>query len=201
MCEFSMFTKLKSLYRIFLSLPMFVFNIPWNIILLNDSYFAHILRKKIIRTQCGIDTNVLIKNRNNFTAGEGSYLYHGCYILNSNGKFILGNNSHLGAYCFINVAYGTVCIGDDVAIGPGTKIFAYSNHFEREKRVTEVRINKDIIIKNNVFIGANCTILPGTTINDNVIVGAGSVIKGNLESNCIYAGVPCKRIKEKWYEE
>ncbi|MEW6380566.1 MAG: acyltransferase [bacterium] len=112
----------------------------------------------------------------------------------------MGNNSHLGAFCYVNVCFGTVTIGDDVAIGPGTKIIAYSNHYQYGKKITEVRITEDVTIGNNVFIGANCIILPGTIIPDNTIVGAGSVVKGKLESNSIYGGVPCKRIKTGWYE-
>ncbi len=51
-----------------------------------------------------------------------------------------------------------------------------------------------IIIGNNVFIGFSAIILPGTRIGDNVIVGAGSIVKGNLKSNSVYAGVPVKYI-------
>jgi acetyltransferase-like isoleucine patch superfamily enzyme len=51
-----------------------------------------------------------------------------------------------------------------------------------------------IIIGNNVFIGANCTLMPGTTIKDNVVVGAGSLVRGVLSKNSIYAGVPARKI-------
>lgn len=167
----------------------------------NDSRIAIFLRKKLYKTPCIIDTSVFIKNRKNFLAGQNSALYHACYILNGFGQFQIGANSHLGAFCYVNVQYGKVTIGDDVAIGPGTKIIAYSNHYEFGKKVTNQRITKDIQIKNNIFIGANCTILPGTIICDNVVVGAGSVVKGELESNSIYAGIPCKKLKSGWYAE
>jgi acetyltransferase-like isoleucine patch superfamily enzyme len=165
----------------------------------NDSKIAAVLRKKLYRTPCAIDTHVFIRNGRHFTAGRDSALYHGCYILNGNGRFILGDHSHLGAFCYVNVHYGQIVIGDDVAIGPGTKLIAYSNHYKAGRKVTEERVTKDIVIKNNVFIGANCTILPGTIIHDHVVVGAGSVVKGELESNSVYAGVPCKKISSGWY--
>lgn len=112
----------------------------------------------------------------------------------------MGNNSHLGAFCYVNVCYGNVSIGDHVAIGPGTKLIAYSNYYQQGKKVTEEKITKDVIINNNIFIGANCTILPGSIINSNVVIGAGSVVRGTLDANSIYAGVPCKKIKSGWYE-
>lgn len=49
-------------------------------------------------------------------------------------------------------------------------------------------------IGNNIFIGWGATILAGSTIEDNVIIGANSVVSGKLESNSVYAGVPAKKI-------
>jgi acetyltransferase-like isoleucine patch superfamily enzyme len=164
-----------------------------------DSRFASFLRSKLYGTICEIDTHVFIKNRDNFIAERGSCLYHACYILNTCGIFRIGKRSHLGGFCYVNVAYGNITIGDDVAIGPGTRIIVYSNHHERGKKVTEVRKTADVIIGNNVFIGANCTILPGSVILDNVVVAAGAVVRGVLESNMIYGGVPCKKIGAHWY--
>ena len=171
----------------------------WVLVRDNNSILARRIRQKVYRSQCFIDTAVYILNRKNFQSGEKTSLYHGCYILNTQGQFTMGRNSHLGANCYVNVAYGSVVIGDDVAIGPGTQIIAYSNHYETGKKVTETRSTGNITIGNNVFIGAGCTILPNTVIADNVIVGAGSVVKGVLETNSIYAGSPCKQLKTGWY--
>jgi len=166
----------------------------------NESRIAREIRKRILRTYCQIDSAVVITNKNNFMCGKGCALYHGTYILNTFGKVILGDNSHLGAMCYVNACYGTLTIGDDVAIGPHTSIVVYSNHYKYGQKVTTERITKDIHIGNNVFVGANCVILPGTTIADNVIVGAGSVVKGKLDGNAVYAGAPHKKIREHWYE-
>ncbi len=51
-----------------------------------------------------------------------------------------------------------------------------------------------IEVGNNVFIGADCIILPGVTIGDNCVIGAGSIVSKNLESGYVYAGVPAKKI-------
>lgn len=164
----------------------------------NGSVAAAILRRRRINTMCLIDTGVTISNPKNFTTGSGCALYHGTYILNTNGTVLLGTDSHLGAMCYANVCYGTLTIGNDVAIGPHTSIITYSNHYRAGSKVTEERIQADINIGNNVFIGAHCTILPGTTIGDNVVIGAGSVVKGALDGSAVYAGSPCKKIKDSW---
>ena len=52
-----------------------------------------------------------------------------------------------------------------------------------------------IAVGSNVFIGMDCIIMPGTKIGDNVIIGAGSIVKGAIDSNSVYAGVPAKKIK------
>ena len=165
----------------------------------NPSEIAARVRKRLLKVNTFIDIDVTIVNRHNIIFGEECALYYGTYILNTHGQVTFGNRSHLGALCYVNAHKGFLKIGDDVAIGPGTKIIVYSNYYEKDKKVTDVRITADIEIGNNVFIGANCTILPGTIIKDHVVVGANSVIKGTLESNCIYAGVPCKLIKKDWY--
>ena len=203
MYKFSVLTglKMETIQRIFLyEIPNLVWQFINAPIRCNNSRIAIELRKKLYRTPCVIDTNVFITNIKNLEAGPGSALYHSCYILNSNGKFVIGNDSHLGAFCYVNAHHGNVIIGNNVAIGPGTKIFSYSNHYLFGKKVTDVKITKDVLIKNNVFIGANCIILPGTVIQDNVVIGAGSVIKGELQSNSIYGGVPCKELRAGWYE-
>jgi acetyltransferase-like isoleucine patch superfamily enzyme len=165
----------------------------------NDSALASTVRRKLYKTRCAIDTNVFVTNPGNFSSGQSSVLYHSCYILNNNGKFTLGDNSHLGAYCYVNVDHGNVSVGNHVAIGPGTKIIAYSNHYARGKKVTDERKVADISIGNNVFVGANCTLLPGTIIQDNVIVAAGAVVTGTLKTNAVYGGVPAKKIRSGWY--
>lgn len=174
--------------------------IPVNSIRANDSAIGEYLRRRLFRTHCKIDTNVFIKNKNNFTAGKNSCLYHGCYILNTNGEFSIGNNSHLGAFCYVNVCYGSIKMGDDVAVGPGTKIIVYSNYYKFGKKVTQEKLCENIIIGSNVFIGANCVILPGVIIHDNAIIGAGSVVKGEIGNNSVYAGIPANKLKDGWYK-
>lgn len=51
-----------------------------------------------------------------------------------------------------------------------------------------------IKVGNNVFIGNNCILLPGSSIGNNCVLGAGSVLTGSMPDNCVYAGVPAKFI-------
>ena len=57
-------------------------------------------------------------------------------------------------------------------------------------------IGKPVTIGNDVWIGVNCTILPGVTIGNNVVVAAGAVVTKDVPDNCIVGGVPAKVIRE-----
>lgn len=90
-------------------------------------------------------------------------------------------------------------IGNNVMITEGVTILTHDASW-----IILSRLNKNkgrilggqapVNIGNNVFIGMNATITMGVTINDNVIIGAGSVVTKDCEPNSVYAGVPAKRI-------
>ncbi len=63
-----------------------------------------------------------------------------------------------------------------------------------EKPTTDIGVLRKIVVGDNVFIGMNTIVLPGTTIGNNVIVGAGSVVRGVVEDYSIIAGNPAKII-------
>lgn len=62
------------------------------------------------------------------------------------------------------------------------------------KEFENIDILLPIKIGNNVFLGFGVILLPGATIGDNVIVGAGTIVRGQLKSNSVYAGVPARYI-------
>lgn len=110
-----------------------------------------------------------------------------------------GRNIHLGKNVFINACchfqdQGGIFIGDNALIGNAC-VFATLNHdFEPAKRAD--LYPKSIHIGNDVWIGANSTILGGVNIGDGAIIAAGSVVNKNVPSLCIVAGVPAKVIKK-----
>jgi len=109
----------------------------------------------------------------------------------------MGNNSHVAPYGYFLIEDQSLFIGNDVAIGPFCSFFCSSNTYSPDKPLFRENYNKaDINIGNNVFIGAQSVILPGTIIEDNVIVAAHSTVKGILESGWVHGGSPCKPIKK-----
>lgn len=87
-------------------------------------------------------------------------------------------------------------IGNNVIVTKGVTILTHGYDWAVIKHVYNKVIgsSRRVIIGNNVFIGVNSVILPGVTIQDNVIIGSGSIVSGLVESNSVYAGNPAKKI-------
>ena len=96
--------------------------------------------------------------------------------------------------------YDLISIGEMVTISFGVSILVHDYSIVHAMRICEPNkkcsniIYNNVKIGNNVFIGARTIILPGTNIGDNCIIGAGSVVKGELKSNTIYCGNPARPI-------
>ena len=114
-------------------------------------------------------------------------------------RLTLGDKVHINDNVFIN-AVGTVSIGNYNVLSHGVTIV--STGLDTSRWVGRVEdednhIDKPIVIGDNVWIGANVTICAGVTIAPNTIIAAGAVVNKSLtEENCIYGGVPAKKIKE-----
>ena len=84
-----------------------------------------------------------------------------------------------------------VTFGDNVFIGPNCAIYTAGHPLEVEQRNKGLEYAYPVSIGNNVWIGGDVTILPGITIGDNSIIGAGSIVTKNIPSNVIACGNPC----------
>lgn len=89
-----------------------------------------------------------------------------------------------------------ISIGDNVHITAYCSILQHDYSWSVIQRKTGHVYGScgEVSIGNNVFIGQKAIILKNTIIQDNVIIGAGSVVSGTLEANSVYAGVPARRI-------
>lgn len=87
-------------------------------------------------------------------------------------------------------------IGNDVQITHGVTILTHGYDWSVLKGVYGEVLGSSgkVKIGNNVFIGANTTILKGVTIGDNVIIGAGSLVNKDIPDNCVAAGNPARMI-------
>ncbi len=110
-----------------------------------------------------------------------------------------GKNIRLGKNVFINfnctfLDLGGITLEDGVFIGPNTCVIT-ENHPEEEE-LRHGLYTRPILIKRNAWIGAGVMILPGITIGENAIVGAGSIVTKDVPANTIVAGNPARPIRK-----
>lgn len=129
-------------------------------------------------------------------AGKKIILYGVPQILyGKNIKF--GHNIRINDNVYLHASNG-ISIGDNTTLSYGVSIITESYDVKSKDQYLKRHHSGDsVIIGRNVWICANSTILPGVTISDNIIVGAGSVVtKDLLEEDSLYAGNPAKFIKK-----
>lgn len=116
------------------------------------------------------------------------------------GDVRIGANSFINAGTVIFSGNG-VLIGEWVLIAPNCTL-APTNHAFQSRDLTIrhqgfLPSKGGIVIEDDVWIGANCAILDGSLIRRGSIIGAGSLVRGETEAYCIYAGNPLRKIGER----
>ena len=124
----------------------------------------------------------------------------GCYIeppLHANwaGRFV-----HLGKSVYANfnltlVDDTRIDIGDNTMIGPNVTISVAGHPIDPELRLRVAQFNLPVRIGRNCWLGAGVIVLPGVTIGDNSVIGAGSVVTKDIPANVVAIGTPCRVIR------
>lgn len=122
------------------------------------------------------------------------------FTFNQPFKCDYGSNIHIGENFFANfnltiLDEARVEIGDNAFIGPNVSIFTACHPLDPESRNSFVEWAEPVKIGDSVWIGGCAVILPGVTIGDNVVVGAGAVVTKDIPSNVAVAGNPARIIK------
>ncbi len=127
--------------------------------------------------------------------GEGSYIETPFYSNWGGMNVRFGKNVYANFnLTIIDDTY--VNVGDYVMFGPNVVLATGSHPNAPELRKKAVQFNAPIIIKDNAWIGANTCIMPGVTIGENSIIGAGSVVTKDIPANVIAVGNPCRVLRE-----
>lgn len=111
-----------------------------------------------------------------------------------------GRNIHVGKKFIANynvtiLDIAPVTFGDYCMVGPNCVIASVNHPTDPAGRRKHIGIAKPVTFGNDVWLGANVTVVPGVHIGNNVIVAAGAVVTKDLPDNCLAGGVPAKVIK------
>jgi maltose O-acetyltransferase len=111
-----------------------------------------------------------------------------------------GTHIHLGerVYFNFNCVVLDVCevrIGAHTLIGPAVQIYTATHPLDAELRKTR-EFGKPVSIGSDVWVGGGAIILPGVTIGDRAVIGAGSVVTKNIPAGVLAVGNPCDVVRE-----
>lgn len=137
--------------------------------------------------------------RHRFSIGRNSLIESLCVICAWHGDVVLEDGASIGIG---SIVMGPVLIGEGSACGQNCFISGQSHHYEDiSKNFLRQGIQTEqVVVGKNVWIGANASILPGVTIGDNSVIGAGSTITDDVPAYSVVVGNPAKIIKQYDYE-
>ncbi len=139
-----------------------------------------------------VGTRTEIINSANVRIGERCLLQDAVYIrAGAEGRVTIGDRAAINSFCRI-FGHGTVTIGEDSQLGPGTLITTTDHDYRGDLRTTF----RPVVIGRGVWVGANVTVLPGVVIGDYAVIGAGSVVTSSIPPRSVAVGVPARVIKE-----
>lgn len=137
-------------------------------------------RKKVLYKLLG-------KHKNQFTIVSPFFCDYGYNIE-------IGENFFMNMNCVI-LDGAKVCFGDNVFIAPNCGFYTAGHPLDVERRNKGLEYARPITVGNNVWIGGHVCVLPGVTIGDNTVIGAGSVVTKDIPANVLACGNPCRVVR------
>ncbi len=112
-----------------------------------------------------------------------------------------GHHVHFGKGVYANfnltmVDDTHIYVGDYTMFGPNVTVATAGHPINPELRAKAYQYNMPVHIGKNCWLGAGVVVLPGVTIGDNVVIGAGSIVTKDIPSNVVAVGNPCKVLRK-----
>lgn len=111
-----------------------------------------------------------------------------------------GTYLHVGARTFVNFGLtaldaATITVGDDVQIGPQVQLLTPTHPIDPDLRRAKWEAAEPIAVGDNVWLGGGSIVLPGVTIGEHTVVGAGAVVTRSLPAGVVAVGNPARIIR------
>lgn len=152
------------------------------------TYELNRLRPSQTKERMEILRKLFGKTKGNFTIVSPFFCDYGYNIE-------IGENFFMNMDCVI-LDGAKVKFGDNVFVAPQCGFYTAGHPLDVERRISGLEYALPITVGNNVWIGAHVCVLPGVSIGDNTVIGAGSVVTKNIPANVLAYGNPCRVIRE-----
>jgi acetyltransferase-like isoleucine patch superfamily enzyme len=106
----------------------------------------------------------------------------------------IGDGSFVNARCQFE-GFGRIDIGRDVFLGPQVMILTSTHDIDEDGRVERNPTCKPVRVGDRCWLGARATVLPGVTIGEGTIIGAGAVVTKDCKPGAVYVGVPARQLR------
>lgn len=161
-------------------------------------HFSNLIGIKPGRIRIALSRNIKFTKGSNVEFCGDARFGHNTFITAIGGKIVFGHNFSGNQDVIYNSDNGGLLqFGNDCLVGPRC-IFRTSNHnFTSTEKPIRVQghISKDIKIGDDVWIGANVVVLPGVSIGNHSVIGAGSIVTKNIPENVIAVGNPARVLR------
>lgn len=159
------------------------------------------------QTDCTIEDDLQVRGRPDslelISVGQQAGIDNGCILWlaseeEAEPKLHLGDRIYIGPYTFVG-SYLPLVIGDDTIIGAHSYLITANHEWKGHQAVRDQGYRAaPVEIGRDVWIGCHCVILPGVTIGDQAIIGAGAVVTKDVPAGETWGGVPAKKIGERF---
>lgn len=129
------------------------------------------------------------------TLGDGCH-FEPPLRANWGGRHVHAGNNVYANFNLTLVDDGDIHIGDNTMFGPNVVIATAGHPILPELRARGLQFNLPVHIGTNVWIGSGAQIMPGVTIGDDTVIGAGSVVTRDIPSGAVALGAPCRVVRE-----
>jgi maltose O-acetyltransferase len=168
-----------------------------------DLYFA--MDPELAAERCWCETQLLRLNTTEHTAERAALMrvLFGSFgqdsVIRSSFFCDYGYNIHVGTGVFLNfncvlLDVMPIHIGDGTQIGPAVQIYAADHPRDSETRLLGLECGKPVVIGRNCWIGGGAILLPGITVGDGAVIGAGSVVTRDVPAGATVAGNPARML-------
>lgn len=151
---------------------------------------------KAIGKNVRFEDDVRLLSPERVSIGDDVLLMYGVYVSPCGAHITIGSNTHFAPY---GVLYGPLTIGSNVAVAAHVVFASVGHGYDRVDvpMVDQPPTSRQIVIEDDVWIGANAVIIGGVTVGTGTIVGAGAVVTKDVPPFSVVGGTPARVIRDR----